>query len=100
MATYPRRSSFPDRRWIRPWCRSAGAPCRPSTRPRWIADDLFRLVRAGFGKRRKMLRRALAGMVPAGAFEAAAVRPDSRAENLDIYAWGRLAAAVKAAGDG
>ena len=64
------------------------------------ADDLFRLVRAGFGKRRKMLRRALAGMVPAGAFEAAAVRPDSRAENLDIYAWGRLAAAVKAAGDG
>lgn len=64
------------------------------------ADDLFRLVRAGFGKRRKMLRRALAGMVPPGAFEAAAVRPDSRAENLDIYAWGRLAAAVKAAGDG
>jgi 16S rRNA (adenine1518-N6/adenine1519-N6)-dimethyltransferase len=61
------------------------------------ADTLFRLVRAGFGKRRKMLRRALAGIVPPEAFEAAAVRPDSRAENLDLHAWGRLAAATAAA---
>ncbi len=44
-----------------------------------------------------MLRRSLAGLVPSGAFEAAEVRPDSRAENLDVYAWGRLAAAVAAA---
>jgi 16S rRNA (adenine1518-N6/adenine1519-N6)-dimethyltransferase len=55
------------------------------------------LVRAGFGKRRKMLRRALEGMVPPGAFEAAAVRPDSRAEDLDLHAWARLAAASLAA---
>jgi 16S rRNA (adenine1518-N6/adenine1519-N6)-dimethyltransferase len=61
------------------------------------ADVLFRLVRAGFEKRRKMLRRSLAGLVPPGAFEAAEVRPDSRAENLDVHAWGRLAAA---GGDG
>jgi 16S rRNA (adenine1518-N6/adenine1519-N6)-dimethyltransferase len=61
------------------------------------ADTLFRLVKAGFGKRRKMLRRALAGMVPPHAFEAAAVRPDSRAENLDLHAWGRLAAAARSA---
>jgi 16S rRNA (adenine1518-N6/adenine1519-N6)-dimethyltransferase len=64
------------------------------------ADALFRLVRAGFGNRRKMLRRSLAGLVPQGAFEAAEVRPDSRAENLDVYAWGRLAAAVGGAASG
>ena len=61
-------------------------------------EELFALVRAGFAKRRKMLRRSLAGLVPAGAFEAADVQPESRAENLDVYAWGRLAAAVNAAG--
>jgi 16S rRNA (adenine1518-N6/adenine1519-N6)-dimethyltransferase len=61
------------------------------------AGDLFTLVRAGFGKRRKMLRRSLAGMLPPDAFEQAAVKPDSRAENLDIHAWGRLAATVHAA---
>jgi 16S rRNA (adenine1518-N6/adenine1519-N6)-dimethyltransferase len=55
---------------------------------------LFSLVRAGFAKRRKMLRRALAGLVSPGAFEAAGVRPDARAEQLDVTAWGRLAAAV------
>jgi 16S rRNA (adenine1518-N6/adenine1519-N6)-dimethyltransferase len=60
-------------------------------------DRLFGLVKAGFGKRRKMLRRALAEMVPPAAFEAAAVKPDSRAENLDLHAWGRLAAATRAA---
>jgi 16S rRNA (adenine1518-N6/adenine1519-N6)-dimethyltransferase len=60
------------------------------------AGTLFGLVKAGFGTRRKMLRRALLGIVPPEAFEAAAVKPDSRAENLDLYAWGRLAAAAKA----
>jgi 16S rRNA (adenine1518-N6/adenine1519-N6)-dimethyltransferase len=64
------------------------------------AEAMFRLVRAGFGKRRKMLRRSLEGLVPPGAFEAAEVKPDSRAENLDVYAWGRLAAAVSAASAG
>lgn len=63
------------------------------------ADALFRLVRAGFAKRRKTLRRSLAGLVPAGAFEAAGVKPESRAENLDVYAWGRLAVAVRAAAE-
>jgi 16S rRNA (adenine1518-N6/adenine1519-N6)-dimethyltransferase len=69
----------------------------PAVDPETVqADVLFRLVRAGFGKRRKMLRRSLAGLVPEGAFEAAEVKPESRAENLDVYAWGRLAAAVGA----
>lgn len=53
---------------------------------------LFSVVRAGFGQRRKMLRRSLAGIVAPGAFEAAGVAPEARPEELDVQAWGRLAA--------
>lgn len=56
------------------------------------AERLFQVVRAGFAHRRKMLRRSLAGMVAAEAFEAAGVRPEARAEELDVVTWGRLAA--------
>lgn len=61
--------------------------------PRVDADPerLFRLVEAGFGQRRKMLRRSLAGLVDAVGFERAGVRPEARAEELDLEAWGRLA---------
>jgi 16S rRNA (adenine1518-N6/adenine1519-N6)-dimethyltransferase len=52
---------------------------------------LFELVRAGFGHRRKMLRRSLAGMVDDAAFACAGIRPEARAEELDVEAWGRLA---------
>jgi 16S rRNA (adenine1518-N6/adenine1519-N6)-dimethyltransferase len=55
-------------------------------------ERLFALARAGFGQRRKMLRRSLAGMgVDDAAFAAAGVRPEARAEELDVEAWGRLA---------
>ena len=50
------------------------------------------VVRAGFGQRRKMLRRSLDGVVEPGAFEAAGVKADARAEELDVDEWGRLAA--------
>ena len=53
---------------------------------------LFALVRAGFGQRRKMLRRSLAGLVAPEDFDRAGVAPESRAEELDVEAWGRLAA--------
>ncbi|HET7486776.1 MAG TPA: 16S rRNA (adenine(1518)-N(6)/adenine(1519)-N(6))-dimethyltransferase RsmA [Acidimicrobiales bacterium] len=53
---------------------------------------LFSLVEAGFAHRRKMLRRSLAGLVDDGAFAAAGVRPEARAEELDVVTWGRLAA--------
>jgi 16S rRNA (adenine1518-N6/adenine1519-N6)-dimethyltransferase len=59
---------------------------------------LFTLVRAGFGQRRKMLRNSLASLVGPDAFAEAAVRPDSRAEELGVADWGRLAAAVQRAG--
>lgn len=55
---------------------------------------LFRLVGTGFGQRRKMLRRSLAGHVSPEAFAAAAVDPRARPEDLDVVAWGRLAEAV------
>ena len=55
-------------------------------------DWLFRLVRTGFGQRRKMLRRSLAALVPAEAFAAAGIRPEARAEELAVEDWGRLAA--------
>ena len=60
----------------------------PEVDPEW----LFRLVRTGFGQRRKMLRRSLAALVPAEAFTVAGIRPESRAEELSVDDWGRLAA--------
>ena len=55
---------------------------------------VFALVEAGFGQRRKMLRRSLADRVSAGAFEVAGVRPEARAEELVLADWQRLAAAA------
>ena len=57
-------------------------------------DVLFRLVRQGFGQRRKMLRRSLAGAVSAAQFDAAGVEPTARPQDLDVVQWGRLAMAV------
>ena len=67
-----------------------GAPAVPDSvdRPR-----LFQLVSAGFGQRRKMLRRSLASLVDPEAFAAAGVRPEARAEELGLDDWARLAAA-------
>jgi 16S rRNA (adenine1518-N6/adenine1519-N6)-dimethyltransferase len=54
-------------------------------------DWLFTLIRTGFGQRRKMLRRSLAGLVSQEGFERAGIQPEARAEELDVYAWGLLA---------
>ena len=59
---------------------------------------LFALVEAGFAHRRKMLRRALAGIVDDRVFAAAAIRPEARAEELGVEAWGRLTECATAAG--
>jgi 16S rRNA (adenine1518-N6/adenine1519-N6)-dimethyltransferase len=56
------------------------------------AAELFELVRAGFSQRRKMLRRSLAGLVEPHDFSRAHVDPTARPEDLDVVAWGRLAA--------
>jgi 16S rRNA (adenine1518-N6/adenine1519-N6)-dimethyltransferase len=55
---------------------------------------VFSLIEAGFGQRRKMLRRSLAAQVPDGALEAAGIRPEARAEELALDDWLRLAAAA------
>jgi 16S rRNA (adenine1518-N6/adenine1519-N6)-dimethyltransferase len=57
-------------------------------------DRLFRLVEAGFGQRRKMLRRSLASLVDPSVFDRAGVRPDARAEELSLEDWARLSNAV------
>lgn len=54
-------------------------------------ERLCSVLAAGFGQRRKMLRRSLAGVVPEGAFAGAGVDPAARAEELDVETWGRLA---------
>ena len=53
--------------------------------------ELFSLVHMGFAKRRKMLRGSLAGRVTPEQFEAAAIAPTARAEELSIHDWLRLA---------
>ncbi|HEX3541184.1 MAG TPA: 16S rRNA (adenine(1518)-N(6)/adenine(1519)-N(6))-dimethyltransferase RsmA [Acidimicrobiales bacterium] len=63
------------------------------------ADELFALVRKGFGQRRKMLRRSLEGLVGPDDFAAAGIDPTARAEELAVSDWGRLAAAAHARGD-
>ncbi len=57
-------------------------------------DRLFAVVRAGFAHRRKMLRRSLDGLVPAGAFEVAGIEPTARPEELGLGQWGDLVAAA------
>ena len=57
-------------------------------------NRLFEVVSAGFAHRRKMLRGALAGVVDPASFAAADVPETARAEELDVDAWGRLAAFV------
>ena len=51
---------------------------------------LFELVKQAFSQRRKMLRKSLSGIVSPEQFEAAAVAPTARPEELDIDAWVRL----------
>jgi len=68
------------------------SPLDPSVDPKL----LFRLVRAGFAKRRKMLRGAMAGVVTVEQLETAGIAPTSRAEELSVHDWLRLAQVVTA----
>jgi 16S rRNA (adenine1518-N6/adenine1519-N6)-dimethyltransferase len=64
----------------------------PAVRPDVAGyDEIDELVRAGFGGRRKMLRRSLAGLVALEAFEAAGIDARLRAEQLGVGDWGKLA---------
>ncbi|MEM7324069.1 MAG: 16S rRNA (adenine(1518)-N(6)/adenine(1519)-N(6))-dimethyltransferase RsmA [Actinomycetota bacterium] len=54
-------------------------------------DRVAELVRAGFGQRRKMLRRSLADLVTPDQMGAASIDPTARPEELGVEAWVRLA---------
>jgi len=49
------------------------------------------VVRAAFGQRRKTLRNALGGVADTATIEAASLRPDARAEQVDVAGFVRLA---------
>lgn len=63
-------------------------------------DAMFAIVRRGFATRRKMLRRALDGVVTAEDFRVAGVNPEARAEDLSLDEWSRLTLALVARGGG
>ena len=56
---------------------------------------LARVVRAGFGQRRKMLRRSLNELFSETEIAALDIDPTWRAEQLELAAWVRLAGAVQ-----
>lgn len=66
---------------------------RPAVDPLEVDYRRFKaVVTAGFGQRRKMLRRSLEGVVAPEAFAPCGVRPEARAEEVGLAEWGRLAA--------
>jgi 16S rRNA (adenine1518-N6/adenine1519-N6)-dimethyltransferase len=65
----------------------------PAVDPSVVSYEQLRAVmQAGFGQRRKMLRRSLQGVVPTEAFAASGIAPEARAEELSVEQWGKLAA--------
>ena len=58
-----------------------------------VADPrrFAQVVRAAFGQRRKTLRNALNGVADSASIEAAGLRPDARAEQIDVAGFVRLA---------
>ena len=69
---------------------------RPAPATGADAQQLFAVVKAAFGQRRKMLRRSLAGMVDEPAFERAGISPTARPESLGVEDFGRLVEATGA----
>jgi 16S rRNA (adenine1518-N6/adenine1519-N6)-dimethyltransferase len=66
-----------------------------------VLETVFRLAKAGFSQKRKMLRNSLAAgmhMPPAQAevlLTTAGIEPTRRAETLSVEEWGQLASAVR-----
>jgi 16S rRNA (adenine1518-N6/adenine1519-N6)-dimethyltransferase len=84
--------------WPPPNVDSAILQIRVGDQPAFEADrdKLFRLVKAGFGERRKMLKNSLAGglnmsmELAAGLLDAAGLAPTARAQELSLPEWERL----------
>jgi 16S rRNA (adenine1518-N6/adenine1519-N6)-dimethyltransferase len=91
--------------WPPPKVDSAIVQLRLYDRPAFAADNakLFRLIKAGFGEKRKMLKNSLAGglnislELAAELLAAAKLPATARAQELDLSQWERLYARVIAA---
>ena len=87
--------------WPAPKVDSAIVKLTRRPQPLFAADTrkLFRLIKAGFGERRKQLKNALAGgfnvtgEYASQVLHAARISPEARAQELDWAAWERLYAA-------
>lgn len=64
-------------------------PAPPVDQP---LESIDTLLRAGFGQRRKMMRRSLGAFVGPAGFEAAGIDSRARPETLSLGDWSRLAA--------
>lgn len=60
-----------------------------------LTEPLDRVLRAAFAQRRKTLSNALAGVLDAVTIASCGVRPDARAEQIDIAGFLKLASALK-----
>ena len=67
----------------------------PAVGPHIAPQQLFKVIRTGFGQRRKMLRRSLAAIATPENFVLAGVSPEARPEELDVLQWGRLATEIQ-----
>ena len=67
----------------------------PAVGPHIAPQQLFKVIRTGFGQRRKMLRRSLAAIAIPENFVLAGVSPEARPEELDVHQWGRLATEIQ-----
>ena len=67
----------------------------PAVGPHIAPQHLFKVIRTGFGQRRKMLRRSLAAIATPENFVLAGVSPEARPEELDVHQWGRLATEIQ-----
>ena len=67
----------------------------PAVGPHIAPQQLFKVIRTGFGQRRKMLRRSLAAIATPENFAVAGVSPEARPEELDVHQWGRLATEIQ-----
>ena len=67
----------------------------PAVGPHIAPQQLFKVIRTGFGQRRKMLRRSLAAIATPENFVLAGVSPEARPEELDVHQWGGLATEIQ-----
>ena len=58
-------------------------------------ETMWKLLKVGYGQRRKMLRKSLKGLVGATGFNSAGLDPKSRPQDLTVNDWISLATAVE-----